>query len=62
MQNNTTQFLVWSARLLMLLTLVLMAWSVSRGLGRDAFYQFILGASVVLLLRRWYEGKGPANG
>ena len=40
---------------LMILTLGLMAWSIQRGLGQDALYQFLLGASVALLFRRWHE-------
>ncbi|MEZ0371371.1 MAG: hypothetical protein ACAI44_19920 [Candidatus Sericytochromatia bacterium] len=43
--------------LLMLATLALMAWSLLRGLGQDAFYQFLLGASLALLFRRWHETR-----
>lgn len=43
--------------LLMIATLLLMAWSLQRGFGMDAFYQFLLGASVALLVRRWSESR-----
>ena len=43
--------------LLMLATLALMAWSLLQGLGQDAFYQFLLGASLALLFRRWHETR-----
>lgn len=57
MKTFSNQIWVWLARFLMLITLVFMAWSIARGLGQDAFYQFILGTSVVLILRRWRESK-----
>ncbi|MGV3525222.1 MAG: hypothetical protein ACO1RX_13405 [Candidatus Sericytochromatia bacterium] len=49
--------LVLLARLLMVATLALMAWSLYRGLGMQAVFQFFLGASVVLFLRRWQESR-----
>lgn len=45
------------ARILMLATLGLIAWSLYRGLGLEALYQFFLGAAVVLLIRRRQEGR-----
>ena len=45
------------AKGLMLLTLALMAWSVYQGQPVDALFQFLLGASLALLLRRWHETR-----
>ena len=54
-KHRLIQMLHRFSLLLMILTLGLMAWSIQRGLGQDALYQFILGASVALLFRRWHE-------
>lgn len=45
------------AVLLMMATLALMAWSLYQGLGTQALFQFLLGASVALLFRRYQEQK-----
>jgi len=46
--------------MVMLATLALMSWSLFQGLATDALFQFLLGASVALLLRRQHEMRQPA--
>lgn len=46
---------------LMIATLGLMAWTIQRGMGMDAFYQFLLGATIVVLIRRWHEGRAAKS-
>lgn len=43
------------ATALMLATFALIAWSLYQGAGIDAAFQFLLGASVALLVRRQAE-------
>jgi len=43
------------ATLLMVATFGLIAWSLYQGAGMDAVFQFLLGASLALLVRRQAE-------